>query len=64
MTWTPEQWQAHVTEQEKRINELERKVYKLEQAQVTPIRQERDLGRVVDDNSTETAVRLGSAWIA
>lgn len=33
--WTPEVWQTHVTEMEKRMNELEREVYNLKQG--TPI---------------------------
>jgi hypothetical protein len=58
LEWTLKQWQDHVTQMEKRMNELEREVYQLKQ-----IRPERIITETTP-NTGQAPPRLGMAWTA
>jgi hypothetical protein len=73
LEWTLKQWQDHVTQMEKRMNELEREVYQIKQSQTEPFNQVRPPTarelyekaiREYNGHETAHASRLGEAWTA
>ena len=59
--WTPQMWKAHVTEQEKRINELEREVYNLKENANTPTYEQ--ARRLTMEQCSEPRNNAGVAWL-